>query len=421
MCVINAMRVTTRVVFWMGPLQGIRIIDMTSVLMGPYATQTLGDYGADVIKVEAPDGDITRQIGPARHPGMGPVYLNANRSKRSLSLDLKTAAGRAVLLRLAAGADVLVYNLRPQAMARLKLDYESVSAVNPRIVYAGMFGFGQDGPYAAKPAYDDLLQAGAGLSHLLARAGDGTPRYVPTALADRVVGLSAVGIILASLLHRDRSGRGQRVDIPMFETMVGFVMGDHLGGLTFEPPLDQGGYARHMSPDRRPYRTSDGFVSVIIYNDKQWNSFFDLTGREDLRRDAMFATFDGRMTNIDAVYAELGRIFAVRSTAEWMKLLHEADIPVMPVHDLQSLLKDPHLVETEFFPIAEHPTEGAIRSMRVAATWSETSADPSRLAPRLGEQSREILGEAGFTDEEITRLVQDGVVRTASPLPPPRD
>jgi crotonobetainyl-CoA:carnitine CoA-transferase CaiB-like acyl-CoA transferase len=421
MCVINAMRVTTRVVFRMGPLQGIRIIDMTSVLMGPYATQTLGDYGADVIKVEAPDGDITRQIGPARHPGMGPVYLNANRSKRSLSLDLKTPAGRAVLLRLAAGADVLVYNLRPQAMARLKLDYASVSAVNPRIVYAGMFGFGQDGPYAAKPAYDDLLQAGAGLSHLLARAGDGTPRYVPTALADRVVGLSAVGIILASLLHRDRSGRGQRVDIPMFETMVGFVMGDHLGGLTFEPPLDQGGYARHMSPDRRPYRTSDGFVSVIIYNDKQWNSFFDLTGREDLRSNAMFATFDGRMTNIDAVYAELGRIFAVRSTAEWMKLLHEADIPVMPVHDLQSLLADPHLVETEFFPIAEHPTEGAIRSMRVAATWSETSADPSRLAPRLGEQSREILGEAGFSDEEIAELFRQGVAHAAPPAPHERD
>jgi formyl-CoA transferase len=236
-----------------------------------------------------------------------------------------------------------------------------------------------------------------------------------------VVGLSAVGIILASLLHRDRTGRGQRVDIPMFETMVGFVMGDHLGGLTFEPPLDQGGYARHMSPDRRPYRTSDGFVSVIIYNDKQWNSFFDLTGREDLRSDPMFATFDGRMTNIDAVYAELGRIFAVRSTAEWMKLLHEADIPVMPVHDLQSLLADPHLVETKFFPVAEHPTEGAIRSMRVAAIWSETPADPSRLAPRLGEQSREILGEAGFTDEEITRLVQDGVVRTASPIPQQRD
>ncbi|HEY4204283.1 MAG TPA: CoA transferase, partial [Xanthobacteraceae bacterium] len=348
----------------MGPLQGVRVIDMTSVLMGPYATQTLGDYGADVIKVEPPDGDITRQIGPARHADMGPVFLNANRSKRSISLDLKKPAGRDALLRLAATADVMVYNVRPQAMARLKLDYESVAAVNPRIIYAGLFGFGQDGPYAAKPAYDDLLQGSSGLSHLIARASDGTPRYVPTALADRVVGLSAVGAILASLLHRDRTGQGQRVDIPMFETMVGFVMGDHLGGLTFEPPLDRGGYARHMSPDRRPYQTSDGYISVIIYNDKQWNSFFDVTGREDLRANPIFATFSGRLANIDEVYGEVGRILATRSTAEWMKLLVDGDIPVMPVHDLVSILDDPHLVDTKFFPITEHPTEGAIRSMR---------------------------------------------------------
>ena len=400
----------------MGPLEGVKVIDMTSVLMGPYATQTLGDYGADVIKVESPEGDITRQIGPARHSDMGPIFLNANRSKRSISLDLKKPAGRDALLRLAATADVLVYNVRPQAMARLKLDYESVAAVNPRIVYAGMFGFGQDGPYAAKPAYDDLLQGGSGLSHLIARAGDGTPRYVPTALADRVVGLSAVGAILASLLHRDRTGQGQRVDIPMFETMVGFVMGDHLGGLTFEPPLDQGGYARQMSPDRRPYRTSDGYISVIVYNDKQWNSFFDVTGRDDLRADPMFATFAGRLANIDIVYGELGRIFATRPTAEWMKLLVDADIPTMPVHDLLSILHDPHLVETNFFPIAEHPTEGAIRSMRVATAWSETPAIPSRLAPGLGEQSREILSEAGFKPEEIAQLLNDNVVRIPAPV-----
>jgi crotonobetainyl-CoA:carnitine CoA-transferase CaiB-like acyl-CoA transferase len=400
----------------MGPLEGVKVIDMTSVLMGPYATQTLGDYGADVIKVESPEGDITRQIGPARHSDMGPIFLNANRSKRSISLDLKKPAGRDALLRLAATADVLVYNVRPQAMARLKLDYESVAAVNPRIVYAGMFGFGQDGPYAAKPAYDDLLQGGSGLSHLIARAGDGTPRYVPTALADRVVGLSAVGAILASLLHRDRTGQGQRVDIPMFETMVSFVMGDHLGGLTFEPPLDQGGYARQMSPDRRPYRTSDGYISVIVYNDKQWNSFFDVTGRDDLRADPMFATFAGRLANIDIVYGELGRIFATRPTAEWMKLLVEADIPTMPVHDLLSILHDPHLVETNFFPIAEHPTEGAIRSMRVATAWSETPAIPSRLAPGLGEQSREILSEAGFKAEEIAQLLNDNVVRIPAPV-----
>ena len=397
----------------MGPLDGIKIIDMTSVLMGPYATQTLGDYGADVIKVESPDGDITRQIGPVKHPGMGPIFLNANRSKRSIALDLKAPAGRDALLRLAATADVLVYNVRPQAMARLKLDYDSIAAVNPRIVYAGMFGFGQQGPYAAKPAYDDLLQGGSGLSHLIARSGDGTPRYVPTALADRVVGLSAVGAILASLLRRDRTGRGQRVDIPMFETMVGFVMGDHLGGLTFEPPLDEGGYARQMSPDRRPYRTTDGYISVIVYNDKQWNSFFDVSGRHDLRNDPVFATFAGRLANIDAVYAELSRIFATRTTAEWMRLLNDGDIPSMPVHDLLSVLDDPHLVETDFFPIAEHPSEGPIRSMRVAATWSDTPANPSRLAPNLGEHSREVLLEAGFADQDISRLVDQGVVRVA--------
>jgi formyl-CoA transferase len=397
----------------MGPLDGIKVIDMTSVLMGPYATQMLGDYGADIIKVESPDGDITRQIGPVRHPGMGPIYLNANRSKRSIALDLKAPAGRDALLRLVGTADVLVYNVRPQAMARLKLDYDSVAAVNPRIVYAGMFGFGQQGPYAAKPAYDDLLQGGSGLSHLIARAGDGTPRYVPTALADRVVGLSAVGAILASLLHRDRTGQGQRVDIPMFETMVGFVMGDHLGGLTFEPPLDQGGYARQMSPDRRPYRTSDGYISVIVYNDKQWNSFFDVSGRQDLRTDPIFATFAGRLANIDKVYAELGRIFATKSTAEWMRLLNDADIPSMPVHDLLSILEDPHLVKTDFFPVTEHPSEGPIRSMRVATTWSDTPAKPSRLAPRLGEHSHEILQEAGFANEDIARLVKDGVVRAA--------
>jgi crotonobetainyl-CoA:carnitine CoA-transferase CaiB-like acyl-CoA transferase len=405
----------------MGPLQGVKVIDMTSVLMGPYATQILGDYGASVIKVESPGGDITRQIGPARNPGMGPVFLNANRSKRSLCLDLKMPAGREVLLRLAKDADVLVYNVRPQAMARLKLDYDSVAAVNPGIVYAGMFGFGQDGPYAAKPAYDDLLQGASGLSHLIARAGDGTPRYVPTAMADRVVGLSAVGAILASLLHRERTGRGQQVDIPMFETMVGFVLGDHLGGLTFQPPLDQGGYARHLSADRRPYRTSDSFISVIIYNDKQWDSFFAATGREDLREHPMFADFAARMVNIDAVYAELGRIFETRSTAEWLKLLTEADIPTMPVHDLQGLLQDPHLVETGFFAAADHPTEGAIRSMRVAATWSDSPAVPERLAPRLGEHSREILTEAGFSAAEIVKLEAEGAVHAAPKTPNRQD
>ena len=394
----------------MGPLQGIKVVDMTTVLMGPFATQTLGDYGADVIKIESLDGDVTRQIGPTRHPGMGPVFLNANRSKRSICLDLKKDSGRAVVLKLVADADVLVYNVRPQAMQRLRLGYEDVAAVNPRLIYAGVFGFGQDGPYAAKAAYDDLIQGGSALAHLMARGGDGTPRYVPNALVDRIVGLNAVGAILASLVHRDRTGVGQRVDIPMFETMAGFVMGDHLGGLTYEPPLDQGGYARHLSPDRRPYKTSDGYICVIVYNDKQWDKFLTATGRDDLRSDPRFATFAGRATNIDHVYAELARIIAQRSTAEWIKLLDEADVPALPMHDLVSILHDPHLSEVDFFPTVDHPSEGRIRSMRVPATWSETPAQPSRLAPRLGEQSEEILREAGYSRDEIAQLARDQVI-----------
>ena len=395
----------------MGPLRGIKVIDMTTVLMGPYATQMLGDYGADVIKVESLEGDVTRLIGPARHSGMGPVFLNTNRSKRSICLDLKKPAGREAVLQLIKSADVLVYNVRPQAMARLDLGYDVVAEINPRLIYAGVFGFGQDGPYAAKPAYDDLIQGATALPALMAQTGDGVPRYVPNALVDRIVGLTAVGAICASLVHRDRTGRGQRVDIPMFETMASFVMGDHMGGLTYEPPLDKGGYPRHLSRDRRPYKTSDGHISVIVYNDKQWESFFQATGRDDLRGDPRFATFSGRAANIDIVYGELARIFETRTTSEWMELLNKADIPVMPMHDLQSILHDPHLVASGFFPVVKHPSEGRIRSMKVSATWSETRAEPVRLAPRLNEQGEEILREAGFSREEIATMVRDGVTR----------
>ncbi|HKS19715.1 MAG TPA: CoA transferase [Bradyrhizobium sp.] len=398
----------------MGPLKGVKIIDMTTVLMGPYATQMLGDYGADVIKVESPDGDVTRQIGPTRHPGMGPVFLNTNRSKRSICLDLKKPAGRDAVLRLIASADVLVYNVRPQAMARLQLGYDVVSKINTRLIYAGVFGFGQDGPYAAKPAYDDLIQGATALPALMAKTGDGVPRYVPNALVDRIVGLTALGAICASLVHRDKTGQGQRVDIPMFETMASFVMGDHMGGLTYDPPLDRGGYARHLSPDRRPYKTSDGYISVIVYNDKQWHNFLTATGRDDLRGNPHFSTFAGRAANIDLVNAELARIIETRTTAEWMDILNKADVPVMPMHDLESLLADPHMVATDRFPVVNHPTEGRIRSMKVAANWSATPVETERLAPRLGEHSKEILREAGFSSDEIAAMLRDGVTKAAS-------
>jgi formyl-CoA transferase len=342
---------------------------------------------------------------------MGPVFLNANRNKRSIALDLKKPAGRDAVLRLIASADVLIYNVRPQAMARLRLDYNEVSKVNPRLIYAGVFGFGQDGPYAAKPAYDDLIQGATALPALMAQTGDGVPRYVPNALVDRIVGLTAVGAICASLVHRDRTGRGQRVDIPMFETMAGFVMGDHMGGLTYEPPLDKGGYARHLARDRRPYKTSDGYICVIVYNDKQWESFFGATGRDDLRQNPTFATFAGRANNIDTVYAELARIFETRTTAEWLDLLNTADIPVMPMHDLESILQDPHMAATGFFPVVDHPSEGKIRSMKASARWSETPVETRRLAPRLNEHGGAILKEAGFSAEEIASLVREGITK----------
>jgi crotonobetainyl-CoA:carnitine CoA-transferase CaiB-like acyl-CoA transferase len=400
----------------MGPLHGTRIIDMTSVLMGPFASQSLGDMGADVIKVEAPAGDLVRQIGPARHADMGPIFLNTNRNKRSVALDLKHPDGVRALKRLLETADVLMYNVRPQAMARLGLGYEAVSAINPRLVYAGLFGFGQDGPYAARPAYDDLIQGAATLPHLIARAAGGIPRYVPAAIADRIVGQTAVGAILASIVARARTGRGDRVDIPMFETMVAFILGDHLGGLTYEPPLDGGGYARQLSPERRPYRTSDGYICALVYNDKQWEGFLQGIGRESLlQEDERFASFANRSRNIDHVYGWLSTIFEQRSTHEWMKLLEAADVPFMPMHDLQSVLTDPHLQATGFFQDVEHPTEGSIRTMRMAPQWQQSTPGAQRPAPRQGEHTVEVLGEAGFSSAEIDQLLASGAARTQSP------
>lgn len=382
---------------------------MTSVLMGPSATQMLGDMGADVIKVEAPDGDLVRQIAPARHDGMGALFINANRSKRSICLDLKQPSGKAALLALARDADVLVYNVRPQAMVRLGLGFEVLHECNPRLVYAGVYGFGQNGPYAAKPAYDDLIQGASGLSDLIARAGDGTPRYVPTALADRVVGLAAVGAICATLAGREKTGIGQRVDVPMFETMVQFVLGDHLGGLSFRPPLDRGGYARQLSQDRRPYRTRDGYICALVYNDKQWDSFLSEIGLADLpARDPRFASFAARQANIDYVYSELAKLFLDRTTGEWLDLLERADVPAMPMHDLESLFDDPHLKAVGFFQPVEHPSEGSMWSMRMPATWSGTPTRLDRLAPQQGEHGLEILREAGLDEAAVNQMLREG-------------
>lgn len=394
----------------MGPLDGLRILDLTTVLMGPYAGQILGDFGADVIKVESPEGDVMRQIGPMRHEQMGPLYLNSNRSKRDVALDLKNPQARAALLRLVETADVLVTNIRPKAMARLGLSYEDAAAVNPRIIYAALVGYSQSGPYADRPAYDDLIQGGACIAHSFIRAG-ARPSYVPAAIADRIVGLAGVNAILAAVVERTRSGKGQKLEIPMFETMVSMIMADHMGGLTFDLPLDKGGYPRHLSPDRRPYQTKDGYVCALIYNDGHWRRFFRALGRPDMpAADPRFATFAARMANIDEVYAEFGKIMLTRTTAEWLELFDEADVPAMPMHSFESVIEDPHLTATGFFQKVEHPSEGTIRSMAVPVEFSRTPARSERLAPRLGEHGPEVLAEAGLSPGEIAELAANGAL-----------
>jgi len=399
----------------MGPLAGVKIVDLTAVLMGPYATQFLGDFGADVIKIEPPKGDLVRSIGPSRSPGMGPIFLNANRSKRSIVIDLKKAEGRALLLDLCREADALVYNVRPAAMARLGLSYEEVSAINPRIVYAGLYGYGQDGQYAKRPAYDDLIQGGATLGYLFKLSGSPEPRYVPAAIADRIVGLTALSGILAALLERHKTGRGQRVDVPMFETMVSFILGDHLGGLTFDPPLDKGGYPRQLAKDRKPFRTSDGYVCALVYMDEHWQRFVQAIGEPDLmERDPRFANFSSRMEHVDHVYGWLKELFLTRTSAEWIALLDENDIPVMAMHTFETVLEDPHLSQVGFFQRVTHPSEGDIISMANPVLMSGKPTQTNRLAPVLGEHTVEVLRDMGKDEGQIAELLEQGIVAAPS-------
>ncbi|MFN0164476.1 MAG: CaiB/BaiF CoA transferase family protein [Burkholderiales bacterium] len=392
-----------------GPLHGYRVIDLSSVLMGPSATQALADMGADVIKIEPLTGDTTRRIGPGRSDSMGSNFLNMNRGKRSVALDLKNPRSRHVLERLIAGADVLVHNIRPQAAARLGIAYADVAAVNGRIVYCALAGFGSGGPYSGQPAYDDLIQGLAGLPALYARCG-GEPRYVPTPIADRVAGLNAVIAITAALLQRERTGAGQAVEVPMFESVAHVVLADHMYGRTFEPPLGEAGYNRVLSPSRHPYRTADGWLCVLIYNDRQWQSFFELIGRPDLAADPRYASMRTRNAHIDALYDMVGEALRTRTTAAWIDALQTADIPAGPMHTLDSLLDDPHLAAVGLVRKVEHPTEGTIRTLRAPVVWPGIAPEAMRPAPGLGEHGAEVLREAGFDVDEIEALVSDGVL-----------
>jgi crotonobetainyl-CoA:carnitine CoA-transferase CaiB-like acyl-CoA transferase len=352
----------------------------------------LGDMGADVLKVESPGGDSMRWIGPWRHPGMGPLYLQANRNKRSIVLDLKSPEGKARVAALAGLADVLVSNVRPQGLQRLGLDYEHVSALNPKIIYCAAVGYGAGGPDSGKAVYDDLMQAASGIAGLF-RAVDGAPRYAPVNICDRVVGLYLANAVTAALYHREKTGQGQLVEVPMFETMTQFVLSDHMGGGAFVPPAGPMGYKRLLSRTRGPYATSDGHLSLVVYTDKHWRAFTALIGcPELLDTDTRFQTQESRTQHAEDVGRFLEQHLVTRSNREWLDVLHAIDIPACPVNAVEDLFEDPHLKAVGFFDELEHPTEGKLKVCRFPVRFSGSPITVQRLAPGLGEHNQQIFG-----------------------------
>jgi crotonobetainyl-CoA:carnitine CoA-transferase CaiB-like acyl-CoA transferase len=391
-----------------GPLEGVRIVDLTSVVVGPLATQILADHGAEVIKVETKSGDLVRNMnGKSVTPGMGAKFLHLNRNKRSIVLDLKNPGGHAALLKLIEKADVLVWNVRPPAMARLKLSYEEVCKVNPKIIYCGMFGFGQDGRYREKPAYDTIIQGSSGMAALHHRAM-GEPRFVPMVVADKVVGLIAVQMITMALYRAAKTGKGSAIEIPMFENMVKFVLEEHMYLKTFDPPLGETGDPRLLDPLGKPIPTKDGWICISANTNDQAFGLFDVIGRPELKTDPRFSSVPARFANVTAYFEVRMEGLKRKTTAEWLELFDAADVPAMPYHTLDSVLDDPHLADIGFFEIKDHPTEGRTRSMRLPNKWSCGTREGWTPAPKLGEQSIEILREAGLSEDAIQALVTAG-------------
>jgi len=386
-----------------GPLKGVRVLDLTSVLMGPYTTQIFADLGADVIKVESPSGDTTRALPPGPEDDCGVMFMNINRGKRSLVLDLKQEAARDAVLRMAENADVFIHSMRAKAIARLGLSYEDLKARNPKIIYANLYGYGREGPYADYPAYDDIVQAASGIVDLQASLSGGEPTYLATVVADKVAGLTAAYAVMAALFERERSGRGQEIEVPMFETLASFSMVEHLCGALFDPPIGPTGYARALSPERKPYHTKDGYIGVMIYNDRHWSNFFDAIGNPEWSKNPIFASLRSRTENISTVLGHLSKVMAQRTTDEWMELFTKAQCPAMPVRSIDDLIDDPHLESVGFWHHCDTP-DGHVRMPGVPVRFSETPGEAGRPGPRLGADSHDVLLEAGFTDDEIAAL-----------------
>jgi crotonobetainyl-CoA:carnitine CoA-transferase CaiB-like acyl-CoA transferase len=387
-----------------GPLAGIRVIDLTSALLGPLATQILGDMGADVIKVEPPEGDPIRALGPSRHPGMGAYFLNINRNKKSVALDLKRPATREAFLKLVETADVFVHNMRLAAVKRLGLDYRTVVHRNPRIVYAAATGFHKDGAYRDRPSFDDVIQGESGLAALNGGAG-GEPRYVPMAISDKICGYVLASAIGMALFHRERTGEGQEVHVPMLETMVAFNLADHFWHGVLAEPEKGLGYPRMLTEHHRPFPTKDGHICILATTDLQSRHLFEAIDRPELADDQRFSTLTRRTDNIGELYEIVIERMRRRTTAEWRERLDRFDVPNGVVTDLEGLLADPYLAETGFFEQVEHPSEGRMLTTAVPVLLSGSPGNSFRLPPpRLGEHTRDVFGELGYSDAEIEQI-----------------
>ena len=386
-----------------GPLAGIRVIDLTTVVLVPFATQILGDMGADVIKVESLDGDNCRWIGPSRTNGMGSYFAMLNRNKRSVALDLKRPAARDALLRLVDGADVFVHNMRIGAAKRLGVGYASLSARNGRLVYACASGFRKGSRKQEHPAFDDMIQAMSGLAALNA-GPDGAPRYVPSVMVDKLTGQTLASMIGMALFHRERTGQGQEVHVPMLETMLSFLLVEHLWGAVLNQPELGLGYPRMMTPHRKPYATQDGYISVIAVSDAHWGKLFAAMGRPALIEDPRFRSIAARSEHVDALYATLTEGMRQRTTAEWLAILRAADIPCGAANTLHDLLHNAYLADTGFFQDMQHPAVGRVVLPSIAPEFSASPPSVRRLWPTLGEHTEEVLREVGLSESEIVAV-----------------
>jgi len=390
-----------------GMLSGVRILDLTSVVMGPYAMQILGDMGADVIKIERPEGDIMRHMGRGRSVHMGPIHLAVNRNKRSIVLDLKQEGARSALTQLIKTADVFVHSMRASAIEKLGFGYEDVRRINPRLVYCGANGFGLDGPYATKAAYDDIIQGMSGMCGINAHMV-GRPQYAPTILCDKIGGLTIAYAILGALFHQLKYGEGQFVEVPMLETMVSFLMIEHLWDRVLDPVNGQAGYPRILTQLRKPHKTKDGYLCIVPYTDKNWRDLFEVSGRPELAKDERYATATGRSLNYETLFPLLAQIMSEKTSEEWLAILAQLNIAVGPVHSLEDLFDDPHLAAVRMFFKYDHPTEGELSLVKAPVKFSAAPFEVREPPPRLGQHGEAILKEAGLPADQIAALKASG-------------